>query len=99
MRALSKRQEDALLHVGFGVSARENGHGGISYFDEDDRVVNTRSLDALADRGLIWGGLMGASPMVSYIRLTPQGETVFEKVLHERRAANPRNLFEEAARR
>ncbi len=76
---LTENMKKALMQVGYGVSYRNiPGTQRMGFFDEEDKKVDGRSLDALARRGLIYSYSSGGAPLVTALRLTPEGEFIFE---------------------
>ncbi|MHC4547114.1 MAG: hypothetical protein ACYSYL_21820 [Planctomycetota bacterium] len=85
MSELSDLMKKTLMQIGFGVTFRsvQNGGHAAAFFDENNERVDGRSIIALQNRGLVWGATTGGYSLTFYLRLTENGETLFEEFLEE----------------
>jgi len=75
---LTANMKKALIQVGFGV--RKYHDGRYRQIDDTSKTVDTRSLDALHKRGLLfWRGQGGATHQI-HLELTESGEEIFEEI-------------------
>lgn len=75
---LTPNMKEALLQIGFGVTAGPDG-----YYDEGGKRLDLRSAQALVRRGLIWYFVAGGAPMRGQLRLTPLGNEVLEEIRYQ----------------
>ena len=76
---LTEKMKDALIEVGFGVRKYRDGYRSI----ETGGRVNSRTLDALLKRDLIWWQSSGGAPQKIIISLTPKGELLFDSLIDD----------------
>ena len=79
MSELTPAMRRALWECGFGVRVYEGRWRSI---DCPDTWVNSKSLDALARRELLWGytSICGSVMLQARIGLTAEGEAIFENL-------------------
>ncbi len=83
MMDLTDKMKDTLIEVGFGVRKYSNRYRST---DDPEKFIDSRSLQALYNRGLItWGGSGGALHQI-HIVLTESGSVLFEELNELRRA-------------
>jgi len=87
---LTLAMQEAILMIGFGVSAGPDGYYSL---DDPGERLNLRSAEALARRGLIYYFISGGAPMRGNLRLTPIGEALFEEIRELHYTARKPSLF------